>query len=99
MPRSRLSGTTDLDLLGMTEGGSARFVKQYATIGQDMTTAIAAYADEVRQRVYPGPEHVYSAGADAVLAARTELDHTTENAADASAYRAPTTDHASTPTS
>lgn len=48
------------DLLGMSSGGSARFVKTYADIGAQMADGISRYADDVRAGTYPGPEHGYA---------------------------------------
>ncbi len=48
------------DLLGIGDGHRARFVKRYAEVGAAMTAGIAAYADEVRRRAYPAPEHGYA---------------------------------------
>ncbi|MDR7184695.1 3-methyl-2-oxobutanoate hydroxymethyltransferase [Microbacterium trichothecenolyticum] len=62
------------DLLGITEGKTAAFVKRYGAIGPDMVAGVAAYAREVRGGVFPGPEHGYSATDDAIAAARAELD-------------------------
>lgn len=62
------------DLLGLTEGKPAKFVKRYAALGDDMVAGVAAYADEVRRGVFPGPEHGYRATADAVEAARAVLE-------------------------
>lgn len=61
------------DLLGVTEGRTAKFVKSYGTIGADTTAAIAAYAAEVRSAAFPGPEHGYAATPEAVAAARAAL--------------------------
>lgn len=61
------------DLLGITEGHTAKFVKSYGTIGADMTVAIAAYAAEVRTAAFPAPEHGYAATPEAVAAARAAL--------------------------
>lgn len=48
------------DLLGMLPDMKApRFVKRYAALGTDIAAAAASYADEVRARRFPGPEHVY----------------------------------------
>ncbi len=47
------------DLLGIRDGLGARFVKRYANIQQEMNDGVAAYADDVRTRRYPGPEHTY----------------------------------------
>lgn len=48
------------DLLGLTEGRAAKFVKRYASVLDAMTEGIAAYAAEVRSGAYPGPEHGYA---------------------------------------
>ncbi len=49
------------DMLGIGgDGPQPRFVKRYAEIGAMMSAAVSAYADEVRARQYPGPEHTYS---------------------------------------
>lgn len=47
------------DLLGIRDGLGPRFVKRYANIQQEMNAGIAAYAQDVRARRYPGPEHTY----------------------------------------
>lgn len=61
------------DLLGITEGKAAAFVKRYARIGDDMVGGVQAYAREVKDGVFPGAEHGYSANEDALAAARAEL--------------------------
>lgn len=61
------------DLLGITEGKVATFVKQYAAIGPEMVAGVAAYAAEVRAGAFPADEHGYAATPDAVAAARAEL--------------------------
>ena len=48
------------DVLGITEGPGPRFVKRYAELGETIREAVAAYAADVRERGYPGPEHVYT---------------------------------------
>jgi 3-methyl-2-oxobutanoate hydroxymethyltransferase len=48
------------DLLGIRDGLGARFVKRYANLQQDMNDGVSAYAEDVRTRRYPGPEHGYS---------------------------------------
>lgn len=56
------------DLLGLTEGPAARFVKRYADLRAAAVAGVAAYADEVRSGAYPAPEHTY--GMPAAEAAR-----------------------------
>jgi 3-methyl-2-oxobutanoate hydroxymethyltransferase len=48
------------DLLGIREGQGARFVKRYADLLDEMVAGVGAYAQDVRGRTYPGPEHTYS---------------------------------------
>jgi len=48
------------DLLGITTGHMAKFVKRYADVHETMVAAVASYRDEVRRRQFPEPEHVYS---------------------------------------
>lgn len=47
------------DLLGLTPGPSARFVKRYADLASDVSDAVKLYAKEVAEGVYPAPEHEY----------------------------------------
>ncbi|MBW9095766.1 3-methyl-2-oxobutanoate hydroxymethyltransferase [Microbacterium jejuense] len=61
------------DLLGITEGRTAAFVKRYGTVGADMVAGVAEYAREVRSGAFPAAEHVYSATEEAVDAARSAL--------------------------
>jgi 3-methyl-2-oxobutanoate hydroxymethyltransferase len=46
------------DMLGLSPR-VPKFVKRYTTLGPSIGEAVAAYAGEVRSRVFPGPEHVY----------------------------------------
>jgi 3-methyl-2-oxobutanoate hydroxymethyltransferase len=46
------------DMLGLSEK-IPRFVKRYGEIGQAIEKAVATYAEQVRTRAFPGPEHVY----------------------------------------
>jgi 3-methyl-2-oxobutanoate hydroxymethyltransferase len=48
------------DLLGIRDGLGPRFVKRYANVQQEMNAGVMAYAQDVRTRRYPGPEHAYS---------------------------------------
>ncbi len=47
------------DLLGINTGHMARFVKRYANVHEEMVNAVGAYANEVRSRHFPEPDHVY----------------------------------------
>jgi 3-methyl-2-oxobutanoate hydroxymethyltransferase len=48
------------DLLGITTGRMAKFVKQYANVHEEMVSGVSRYVDEVRSRHFPEPDHVYS---------------------------------------
>ena len=48
------------DLLGIRDGLGPRFVKRYANLQQEMNDGVAAFAEDIRLRRYPGPEHTYS---------------------------------------
>ncbi len=48
------------DILGLYDRFMPRFVKRYAEAGQMLAEALGRYADEVRQGVFPGPEHEFS---------------------------------------
>ncbi|MFA5606242.1 MAG: 3-methyl-2-oxobutanoate hydroxymethyltransferase [Leucobacter sp.] len=61
------------DLIGATEGSTAKFVKQFGTVGDDTVAAIAAYTAEVRSGAFPTAEHGYAATDEAVAAARAAL--------------------------
>jgi 3-methyl-2-oxobutanoate hydroxymethyltransferase len=65
-------GTTDgqvlvfHDLLGIYDGHAARFVKRYASVRDEMIKGVTAFADEVRARRYPEPEHGYTMAPDEI---------------------------------
>ena len=61
------------DLLGIREGLGARFVKRYADIQDEMAAGVAAFADDVRSRRYPEPQHGYSIDAGELQAFRQHL--------------------------
>lgn len=60
------------DLLGIREGLGARFVKRYANILDEMVDGVSAFAEDVRSRSFPGPEHGYSIDHDELTAFRSE---------------------------
>lgn len=47
------------DVLGMFTAFQPKFAKRYAGLGQAADEAVAAYAQDVRDRAFPAPEHVY----------------------------------------
>jgi len=46
------------DMLGLSPR-VPRFVKRFGELGPGIEAAIKSYADEVRSRAFPGPDHVY----------------------------------------
>ena len=47
------------DMAAYTSGKTARFVKHFAQLGDQLRSAAANYADEVRRGVFPAPEHTF----------------------------------------
>jgi 3-methyl-2-oxobutanoate hydroxymethyltransferase len=62
------------DLLGITGGHTAKFVKRYADLRPQMVEAVAAYASEVRSRAFPTQEHTYSIEPDELDAFKQYLE-------------------------
>lgn len=48
------------DLLGLYDGGAAKFVKRYADLRTAAIAGVEAYAAEVREGAYPAVEHGYA---------------------------------------
>jgi 3-methyl-2-oxobutanoate hydroxymethyltransferase len=61
------------DLLGIRDGLGPRFVKRYANLQQEMNAGVTAYAEDVRARRYPGPEHTYKIDPGELAELRTML--------------------------
>ncbi|MGR6963476.1 3-methyl-2-oxobutanoate hydroxymethyltransferase [Geodermatophilus sp. URMC 61] len=47
------------DMAGLTSGRVPRFVKKYADLRGELLRAAREYADEVRDGLFPGPEHSF----------------------------------------
>jgi 3-methyl-2-oxobutanoate hydroxymethyltransferase len=47
------------DMAGFTAGRTAKFVKRFGAVGDELRRAAAQYADEVATGVFPGPEHSF----------------------------------------
>jgi 3-methyl-2-oxobutanoate hydroxymethyltransferase len=62
------------DLLGIREGLGPRFVKRYASLLDEMVAGVLAYAEDVRTRRYPAPEHCYKVDPDELMQLRSQLD-------------------------
>ncbi len=50
------------DMLGLFSDFTPKFVRKYRELGAQIAEAVAEYADDVRARAFPGPEHCFSAG-------------------------------------
>jgi 3-methyl-2-oxobutanoate hydroxymethyltransferase len=61
------------DLLGIRDGLGPRFVKRYANLQEEMNAGVTAYAEDVRTRRYPGPEHTYSIDPHELAELRAQL--------------------------
>jgi 3-methyl-2-oxobutanoate hydroxymethyltransferase len=61
------------DLLGIFAGRTPKFVKRYAEVREQMVAGIAAYAEDVRSRAFPAPEHQYAIDAAELEAFRGYL--------------------------
>ena len=46
--------------MGMFTNFKPKFVKRYATVRAEGERAVAEYAEEVRARTFPGPEHTFA---------------------------------------
>jgi 3-methyl-2-oxobutanoate hydroxymethyltransferase len=62
------------DLLGITTGHMAKFVKRYADVHEEMVAALGRYGEEVRARSFPGPEHSYAVEPEELAEFRRYLD-------------------------
>ncbi len=58
------------DLLGLYEGRSPRFVKRYAELATTIRDAVAAYAEDVRERRFPEDVHTYGMSDEELAAFR-----------------------------
>lgn len=63
------------DVIQYATDFSPKFVKPYADVGSVIRAALAAYAQEVRERVFPGPEHTFSMDETVLAALRQRREH------------------------
>ncbi|MGB9700305.1 MAG: 3-methyl-2-oxobutanoate hydroxymethyltransferase [Thermodesulfobacteriota bacterium] len=47
------------DMLGIFEAFTPKFVKRYAEVGKICTEALTAYVQDVRNKAFPEPKHIY----------------------------------------
>lgn len=64
------------DLLGIYGGRTAKFVRRYAELRGQMIDAVGTYANEVRERAFPAPEHTYSIDPEELEAFKGYLEQT-----------------------
>ena len=51
------------DMLGLSKGPAAKFVKRYADLRSQAADAVKRYVSDVQAGKYPGPEHTYTSAA------------------------------------
>jgi 3-methyl-2-oxobutanoate hydroxymethyltransferase len=61
------------DLLGIYDGHAARFVKRYSNVREQMIDGVSRYAEDVRTRKYPEPDHTYTMAPDEAARLRAVL--------------------------
>ena len=54
------------DMLGLTIGHTAKFVKKFANAGDAMRQGITDYINETKSGSFPAPEHTYSIDDDVI---------------------------------
>ena len=63
------------DLLGIHGGFQPKFVKRYADVRGEMLRGVQAYAEEVRTRAFPRPEHAYGIAPEELDRLKEQLRH------------------------
>jgi 3-methyl-2-oxobutanoate hydroxymethyltransferase len=61
------------DMLGIHDGFQPKFVKRFADVKGEMLRGIEAYAEEVRTRRFPAPEHAYGIAPEELHRLRRQL--------------------------
>jgi 3-methyl-2-oxobutanoate hydroxymethyltransferase len=62
------------DMMGITTGHMAKFVKRYGDLHEEMVAAMGRYDHEVRSQAFPGPEHTYAVDPAELEEFRRHLD-------------------------
>jgi 3-methyl-2-oxobutanoate hydroxymethyltransferase len=62
------------DLLGIHGGFQPKFVKRYADVRAEMLRGLQAYAEEVRTRAFPGPQHSYGIAPEELARLKQQLE-------------------------
>jgi 3-methyl-2-oxobutanoate hydroxymethyltransferase len=61
------------DLLGINDGFKPKFVKRFAAVREHMLRGVEAYAEAVRTRRFPAPEHTYGIAPEELERLRAQL--------------------------
>ena len=61
------------DLLEIHDGFQPKFVKRYAHVKREMVRGVEAYAEDVRTRRFPAPEHSYGIAPEEMDTLRAQL--------------------------
>ncbi|MDA0182665.1 3-methyl-2-oxobutanoate hydroxymethyltransferase [Solirubrobacter phytolaccae] len=61
------------DLLTINDGFQPKFAKRFAAVKDEMRRGVDAYAEEVRSRTFPAPEHTYNIAPEELERFRSEL--------------------------
>jgi 3-methyl-2-oxobutanoate hydroxymethyltransferase len=61
------------DLLEIHDGFQPKFVKRYAHVKREMVRGVVAYAEDVRTRRFPAPEHSYGIAPEEMETLRAQL--------------------------
>jgi 3-methyl-2-oxobutanoate hydroxymethyltransferase len=62
------------DLLGIHDGFQPKFVKRFADVRSEMLRGLQAYAEEVRTRAFPAPEHSYGIAPEELTRLKQQLE-------------------------
>ncbi len=61
------------DMLGIHGGFQPKFVKRYADVRGEMLRGLGDYAEDVRTRAFPGPEHTYGIAPEELTRLKEQL--------------------------
>ncbi len=64
------------DLIGLYDGHAPRFVKQYANLAPEITTALSHYVDDVKRGAFPETKHTYAMPDEELAVFSEGVEHT-----------------------
>jgi 3-methyl-2-oxobutanoate hydroxymethyltransferase len=59
-PHTTCQALNFMDILGIYQMFTPKFVRKYANLGPEIAAAFTSYVDEIRSGAYPAPEHCYN---------------------------------------